>query len=73
MVAVQQFDDNPCRPRHFRPPLCVPVIPNGPARKALDRRYSRLFAAGLLFCAAFMVVGLRLVEVALWPAANSRE
>jgi cell division protein FtsI (penicillin-binding protein 3) len=34
----------------------------------LDGCHSRLFAAGLLFCVAFMVVGLRLAEVALWPA-----
>jgi cell division protein FtsI (penicillin-binding protein 3) len=71
MVALPQFDDSPCRPRHFRPPPCVPVIPNGPARKALDGRNSRLFAAGLLFAAAFMVVGLRLAEVTLWPAETA--
>jgi cell division protein FtsI (penicillin-binding protein 3) len=71
MVALPQFDDNPCRPRHFRPPPCVPVIPDGPAKKAIDGRHSRLFAAGLLFAAAFLVVGFRLAEVALWPPGTA--
>jgi cell division protein FtsI (penicillin-binding protein 3) len=69
MVALPQFDDNPCRPRHFKPPPCVPVIPEGPARRALDRCHARLFTAGVLFAAAFAVIALRVAEVALWPSA----
>jgi cell division protein FtsI (penicillin-binding protein 3) len=71
MVALPQFDDNPCRPRHFKPPPCVPVIPEGPARRALDGRHARLFAAGALFAAAFAVIALRVAEVALWPPASA--
>jgi cell division protein FtsI (penicillin-binding protein 3) len=69
MVAVHQFDDNPCRPRHFKPPPCVPIFPEGPARRALDGCHSRLLAAGALFAAAFLVIGLRVTEVSLWPPA----
>jgi cell division protein FtsI (penicillin-binding protein 3) len=71
MVALPQFDDNPCRPRHFKPPPCVPVIPDGPAKKALDGCRSRMFAAGLAFAAAFAVIGLRVTEVSLWPAVSA--
>jgi cell division protein FtsI (penicillin-binding protein 3) len=70
MVALPQFDDNPCRPRHFRPPPCVPVIPEGPAKRALDGCHSRLFTAGTVFAAAFLAIALRLVQVALWPSAQ---
>jgi cell division protein FtsI (penicillin-binding protein 3) len=56
---------------HFRPPPCVPIVPDGPARKALDRCHSRLFTVGLLFAALFVVVALRLAEVTLWPAATA--
>jgi cell division protein FtsI (penicillin-binding protein 3) len=71
MVALPQFDDNPCRPRHFKPPPCVPVIPEGPARRALDACHARLFAAGVLFAAALAVIALRVTEVALWPPASA--
>jgi hypothetical protein len=26
MQAAQRLDDNPCRPRHFKPPPCAPVV-----------------------------------------------
>jgi cell division protein FtsI (penicillin-binding protein 3) len=71
MVALPHFDDNPCRPRHFRPPPCVPVIPEGPARRALDACHSRLFTAGVVLAAAFLVIALRLAQVALWPSAQA--
>jgi cell division protein FtsI (penicillin-binding protein 3) len=71
MVAVPQYDDNPCRPRHFKPPPCVPVVPDGPARRAIDGCRSRMFVASVLFAAAFAVIGLRLTEVSLWPAASA--
>jgi len=35
-IAAHSLGDNPCRPRHFKPPPCAPVIPEGPARKALE-------------------------------------
>jgi cell division protein FtsI (penicillin-binding protein 3) len=67
MSAVRQFDDNPCRPRHFKPPPCTPVVPDGPAKQALDGCRRRLSFASYAFLAAFAVVALRLVQVTLFP------
>jgi cell division protein FtsI (penicillin-binding protein 3) len=71
MVAVPQFDDNPCRPRHFKPPPCIPVFPDGPAKRALDRYHARLWTAGVVFAVAFAVIGLRAAQLTLWPAASA--
>jgi cell division protein FtsI (penicillin-binding protein 3) len=67
MSAAFQFDDNPCRPRHFKPPPCTPVVPDGPARRALDGCRPRLLVAGILFMVAFAVIGVRLAQVTLLP------
>jgi cell division protein FtsI (penicillin-binding protein 3) len=67
MSAAFQFDDNPCRPRHFKPPPCVPVVPDGPARRALDGCHPRLFVVGMAFIVAFIVIAGRLVQVTLLP------
>jgi cell division protein FtsI (penicillin-binding protein 3) len=69
MSAVHQFDDNPCRPRHFKPPPCAPVVADGPARQALDGCRRRLAIAGAAFIVVFAVVALRLVQVTLLPGA----
>jgi cell division protein FtsI (penicillin-binding protein 3) len=63
MTAAQLFDDNPCRPRHFKPPPCLPVVPEGPARKALEACRARLFFTSILFACVFVAVALRIVEV----------
>jgi cell division protein FtsI (penicillin-binding protein 3) len=67
MSAVRQFDDNPCRPRHFKPPPCSPVVPDGPARRALDGSRRRLAVARAAFIVLFGVLAVRLVQVALFP------
>ncbi len=67
MSAVRQFDDNPCRPRHFKPPPCTPVVPDGPAKRALDGVRGRLFVASTAFLVLFAVVAARLVQVTLLP------
>jgi cell division protein FtsI (penicillin-binding protein 3) len=69
MSAAFQFDDNPCRPRHFKPPPCTPVIPDGPAKRALDGCRPRLLVTGLAFMLAFAVIAGRLVQVTLLPGA----
>jgi cell division protein FtsI (penicillin-binding protein 3) len=71
MSAAFQFDDNPCRPRHFRPPPCTPVIPDGPAKRALEGCRPRLFIATIAFLAAFGVIAGRLVQVTLLPSGVS--
>ena len=71
MSAAFQFDDNPCRPRHFKPPPCVPVVPDGPARRALDGCRPRLKVVGIAFMIAFAVIAGRLTQVTLLPGAVS--
>src|SRR5262249_8142992 len=62
MVAAQPFHDNPCRPRHFKPPPCAPVVPDGPARKALEGCRARLFLPSVLFACVWGVGGWGIVE-----------
>jgi cell division protein FtsI (penicillin-binding protein 3) len=63
MTAAQRYDDNPCRPRHFKPPPCAAIIPDGPARLALEACRTRLLVTGTLFALVFAVVALRVVEI----------
>jgi cell division protein FtsI (penicillin-binding protein 3) len=62
-IATQRFDDNPCRPRHFKPPPCAAIIPDGPAKHALEACRTRLLVTGGLFALVFAVVALRVVEI----------
>src|ERR1700757_2968064 len=72
MAALQHFDDNPCRPRHFNPPPCAPIVPEGPARQALETCRSRLFFTSVLFACVFAVVALRIVEVVVLEGGSSQ-
>jgi cell division protein FtsI (penicillin-binding protein 3) len=65
-------DDNPCRPRHFRPGPCAPAPLEGPARQSLETSHTRLIIAGALLFLAFVVIGARLVEVAGFKAGETR-
>ena len=73
MIAAQPFDDNPCRPRHFKPPPCAPVIPEGPARKALEAGRARLFVTSILFACVFAAVALRVVEVVVLEGSGAAQ
>ncbi len=68
MSAALQFDDNPCRPRHFKPPPCAPVVPDGPAKRALEGCRPRLLVARIAFILAFAMIAGRLVQVSLLPS-----
>jgi cell division protein FtsI (penicillin-binding protein 3) len=72
MVAAQPFHDNPCRPRHFKPPPCAPVVPDGPARKAIEGCRARLFLTSVLFACVFAVVGLRIVEIVVFEGGSAQ-
>jgi cell division protein FtsI (penicillin-binding protein 3) len=74
MVALPRFDDNPCPPRHFKPPPCAPLIPDGPAQRALDTGHTRLILAGALFVLLFAVVAGRAIQVMVFgqDAAGTR-
>ena len=66
------LDDNPCRPRHFKPARCAPAGAEGPAQQSLETSHTRLIITGALFCLAFMVIGARLVEVAGLKSGGTR-
>jgi cell division protein FtsI (penicillin-binding protein 3) len=66
MTGAAPRDENPCRPRHFRPDPCGPAAPpETPARASLDQSHTRLLITAALFCIAFAVIGARLVLVTL--------
>ncbi|HTZ81116.1 MAG TPA: penicillin-binding protein 2 [Stellaceae bacterium] len=65
MKAVQPREENPCRPRHFKPASCGPLPVEGPEKQSLEMSRTRLLVTGLLFSLAFLVIGLRLAEVML--------
>ncbi|HEX7969593.1 MAG TPA: penicillin-binding protein 2 [Stellaceae bacterium] len=67
-----QHDDNPCRPRHFKPAPCAPAALEGPAQPSLETSHTRLIITAALFCLAFLVIGARLVEVAGLKAGEPR-
>jgi cell division protein FtsI (penicillin-binding protein 3) len=63
MLSAQRLDDNPCRPRHFKPPPCAPVIADPAAVEQLESARTRLKLAASLFALVFLVVIGRLVGV----------
>lgn len=63
MSQAAKPDDNPCRPRHFKPVLCAPTPTDGPGKTALEVCHTRLVVAGALFVLAFTVIGAQLVDV----------
>ncbi len=70
--AACERDDNPCRPRHFKPAPCAPAPLEGPAMQALETSHTRLIITAALFGLAFLVIGARLVEVAGFKAGETR-
>ena len=73
MIATQPFNDNPCRPRHFKPPPCAPIVPEGPARKALEACRTRLFVTSVVFACVFAVVAFRIVEVVMFEGSGTAQ
>ncbi|HXQ52305.1 MAG TPA: penicillin-binding protein 2 [Stellaceae bacterium] len=66
-------DENPCRPRHYRPDPCGPAAPpEGPARQSLDTSHTRLLITAALFCLAFSAIALRLVAVMALDGGEQR-
>ncbi len=72
MLALHRVEENPCRPRHFRPPPpCAPVVADERAAALLETCRSRLVAAAALFAFVFLVVALRLGEVVLFAGGSA--
>lgn len=70
MASPQPIDENPCRPRHFRPPpTCAPVVADARAAAVLETCRSRLVACAAMFALVFVVVALRLVDVSVLSGA----
>src|SRR6266545_2143435 len=66
MRSPHRIEENPCRPRHFRPPPpCAPVIADERATALLETCRTRLVATAALFAVVFLVVTLRLAEIVL--------
>jgi cell division protein FtsI (penicillin-binding protein 3) len=64
MNSTQRLDENPCRPRHFKPPPpCAPVVTDERAAELLETCRTRLLATAALFALVFIVVALRLAEI----------
>jgi cell division protein FtsI (penicillin-binding protein 3) len=58
-------DQNPCRPRHFKPSLAAPCAADAPVSRSLDLSHKRLVTIGMAFMMAFFVISLRLGDVTL--------
>ncbi|HWK46002.1 MAG TPA: penicillin-binding protein 2 [Stellaceae bacterium] len=58
-------DDNPCRPRHFKPSPIAETAVEGDRPGSLEVSRNRLLITGIAFSLAFAVVGVRLVAVTL--------
>jgi len=66
MQAALRLDENPCRPRHFRPPPpCTPIVPDERQAALLETCRARLVMTAAVFAVVFLVVALRLAGMAL--------
>lgn len=56
MLTAQRLDDNPCRPRHFKPPPCAPVVADPKAAALLELTRTRLLLTASIFSLVFLIV-----------------
>jgi cell division protein FtsI (penicillin-binding protein 3) len=69
MANPQPLDENPCRPRHFRPPpTCAPVVADERQAALLETCRTRLLMTAGVFGLVFLVVAARLMGIALLSA-----
>jgi cell division protein FtsI (penicillin-binding protein 3) len=72
MLAAQRIDENPCRPRHFRPPPpCEPVVADERQAALLETCRNRLVATAFVFTLVFLLIGLRLVGIVALAGPNT--
>ncbi|HEX6442804.1 MAG TPA: penicillin-binding protein 2, partial [Stellaceae bacterium] len=72
MQATERLDENPCRPRHFKPPPpCAPVVTDERAAVLLETCRSRLVMTAALFALVFVVVALRLAEIVAFAGTGA--
>ncbi|HUZ72275.1 MAG TPA: penicillin-binding protein 2 [Stellaceae bacterium] len=70
MNPVPPREENPCRPRHYKPDPCGPAPLEGPARQSLDVSHTRLLITAALFCLAFAIICVRLVGVTIFGTSD---
>ena len=68
---VVNGDEDPCRPRHFKPSAEGPNDADHPLTRALDLSRIRLVKMGAMFVIAFLVISLRLVDVTVLETNDS--
>lgn len=73
MTIAEAFADNPCRPRHFKPPPCAAIIREGPAKAALEGCRTRLLVTGTLFAIVFGIIALRVTEIAVFAGGDASD
>ena len=72
MPAAQRIDENPCRPRHFRPPPpCEPIVSDERQAALLETCRSRLVVTAAVFSLVFLLVALRLVGIVALAGPNT--
>jgi len=64
-VAPLENDDNPCRPRHYKPTLAAPSDGDTRVNRSLELSRNRLMVTAGAFLLAFGVISLRLADVTL--------
>ena len=72
MKPAPSSEENPCRPRHFKPAACGPMPVEGPEKQILEMSRTRLLVTGLLFSLAFLAIALRLGDVMLLKDGEPR-
>ncbi|HVJ54504.1 MAG TPA: penicillin-binding protein 2 [Aliidongia sp.] len=70
-AAPLEDDDNPCRPRHFRPNLTPAGDAAAPAGRSLALGRKRLLVTGGVFLFAFTLICGRLTQVSLLRAPDA--
>src|SRR5688572_29304997 len=72
MLAAQPLDENPCRPRHFRPPPpCEPMVADERHAALLETCRNRLVATAAVFSLVFLLVVMRLVGIVALAGPNT--
>jgi cell division protein FtsI (penicillin-binding protein 3) len=72
MKPALHLDENPCRPRHYKPAPCGPLPKDGPEKEKLETSRTRLLLTGVLFALAFAVIGFRLVDLTVLKGGDTR-
>ncbi len=72
MKPALHSDENPCRPRHYKPAPCGALPKDGPEKELLETSRTRLLLTGVLFALAFAVIGFRLVDLTVLQGGDTK-